>query len=164
MQNSAIYQFEAPLLNGTYTSLDQYKGQVIVIVNTASKCGLTPQYEGLEKLYQKYKDQGLVILGFPCNQFGQQEKGSSDEIQTFCEINYGVSFPLFEKVEVNGEGAHPLFQFLKSKLSGGLFGRKIKWNFTKFLIDRNGRPVKRYKSITAPAKMEKEIQKLLNKR
>ena len=105
----------------------------------------------------------MVILGFPCNQFGQQEKGNSEEIQEFCQVNYGVAFPMFEKIDVNGEGAHPLYKFLKSKLRGGLFGKKIKWNFTKFLIDRNGAPVKRYASITAPAKIERDIEKLLKK-
>jgi glutathione peroxidase len=163
MKSDSIYTFEAAKLNGDRISLEQYKEKVVLIVNTASSCGLTPQYEGLEKLYQKYKDQGLVVLGFPCNQFGQQEQGSSEEIQEFCQVNYGVSFPMFEKVEVNGEGAHPLFKYLKSKLSGGLFGRKIKWNFTKFLIDRNGQPIKRFKSITAPAKIEQDIQVLLKK-
>lgn len=138
-----------------------YEGKTVVVVNTASKCGFTPQYEGLEALYQKYKKQGLVILGFPCNQFGKQESGSSDEIEEFCQINYGVTFPLFEKTEVNGENAHPIFKFLKSEQSGGIFGSKIKWNFTKFIINSKGKPVKRFAPTTKPEKMEKTIIKLL---
>lgn len=141
--------------------MTQYQGKTILVVNTASKCGLTPQYEGLEKLYKNYKDQGLVILGFPCNQFANQESGTSDEIQEFCQINYGVSFPMFEKVDVNGENAHPIFKYLKSKLGGGIFGSKIKWNFTKFVIDKNGNPVKRFSPITKPEKMENTIRKML---
>lgn len=156
-----FYNFEARRLNGETVSMEQYKGKTILVVNTASKCGLTPQYEGLEKLYENYKDQGLVILGFPCNQFANQESGSSDEIQEFCQINYGVSFPMFEKVDVNGENAHPIFKYLKSKLGGGIFGSKIKWNFTKFIIDKNGTPVKRYSPITKPEKMENTIRKML---
>lgn len=156
-----FYNFEAKRLNGETVSMTQYKGKTILVVNTASKCGLTPQYEGLEKLYENYKDQGLVILGFPCNQFANQESGTSDEIQEFCQINYGVSFPMFEKVDVNGENAHPIFKYLKSKLGGGIFGSKIKWNFTKFIIDKNGTPAKRYSPITKPEKMENTIRKML---
>lgn len=155
-----FYNLKATLLNGKTVAMEQYKGKTIIIVNTASKCGLTPQYEGLENLYQKYKDQGLVILGFPCNQFGKQESGTSDEIQEFCQINYGVSFPMFEKIEVNGNNTHPIFKYLKSKL-GGCFGSKIKWNFTKFIIDKNGKAVKRFAPITKPEKMEKLIKKIL---
>ncbi|GGF74082.1 glutathione peroxidase [Wenyingzhuangia marina] len=155
-----FYNLKATLLNGKTVAMEQYKGKTIIIVNTASKCGLTPQYEGLENLYQKYKDQGLVILGFPCNQFGKQESGTSDEIQEFCQINYGVSFPMFEKIEVNGNNTHPIFKYLKSKL-GGCFGSKIKWNFTKFIIDKNGKTVKRFVPITKPEKMEKLIKKIL---
>ena len=155
-----FYNLKATLLNGETVSMEQYKGKTIIIVNTASKCGLTPQYEGLENLYQKYKEQGLIILGFPCNQFGKQESGSSEDIQEFCQINYGVSFPMFEKIEVNGTNTHPIFKFLKSKL-GGCFGSKIKWNFTKFIVDKNGRPVKRFAPITKPEKMEKLITKIL---
>ena len=158
-----FYDFEAKKLNGDKVSMADYKGKTIVVVNTASKCGLTPQYEGLEKLYQKYKDQGLVILGFPCNQFGAQESGTSDEIEEFCQVNYGVSFPMFEKIDVNGNNAHPIFKFLKSKLSGGLLGSKIKWNFTKFIIDSEGNPVKRFSPITKPEKMVGTIQKTLEK-
>ncbi|MBX2925720.1 MAG: glutathione peroxidase [Chitinophagaceae bacterium] len=155
-----FYDFEAQQLNGANVGMNEYKVKTVVVVNTASKCGFTPQYEGLEKLYKKYKDRGLVILGFPCNQFGKQESGTSDEIQEFCRLNYGVSFPMFEKIEVNGANAHPLYKFLKSKLSG-IFGRRIKWNFTKFVIDKNGNPVKRFAPYTKPAKMETVIQKLL---
>jgi len=162
MENTSIYDFEATKLNGEKISLANYKGKTILVVNTASKCGLTPQYEGLEKLYKKHKDQGLVILGFPCNQFGNQEKGSSTEIQEFCQVNYGVSFQLFEKVNVNGTDAHPLFKFLKSKLSGGIFGSKIKWNFTKFVIDKNGIPVKRFSPTTAPIKMDAYLEKMIS--
>lgn len=158
---TSFYDFEANKLNGEKVSLEQYKGKTIVVVNTASKCGLTPQYEGLEELYKKYKDRGLVILGFPCNQFGQQEKGSSDEIQEFCQVNYGVTFPMFEKIEVNGKGAHPIFKYLKSKLSGGLLGSSIKWNFTKFLIDKNGKPVERFAPTTVPEKLEAYIEKII---
>jgi len=131
-----------------------------MIVNTASQCGLTPQYEGLEKLHQKYKDKGLVILGFPCNQFGNQESGTNTEIEEFCLVNYGVSFLMFEKIDVNGKNAHPLFLFLKSEL-GGLLGQDIKWNFTKFVIDKNGQPVRRYPPTTKPEKIESYIQELL---
>ena len=156
-----IYDFKANTISGKEISLNDYKGKTIVVVNTASKCGLTPQYEGLEEMYQKYKDDGLVILGFPCNQFGQQEKGDANEIQEFCQVNYGVSFPMFEKIEVNGKNAHPLFKYLKKELSGGIFGSRIKWNFTKFVIDKNGDPVKRFAPTTKPEKMEAFIQKTL---
>lgn len=158
-----FYDFEATKLNGKTVSMKEYQGKTIVIVNTASKCGFTPQYEGLEKLYQKYKDRGLVILGFPCNQFANQEPGSSKEIEEFCKVNYGVTFPLFEKIEVNGKNAHPIFKFLKSKLSGGIFGSRIKWNFTKFVINSKGVPVKRFSPNTKPEKMEKTIRRLLQK-
>lgn len=156
-----FYDFEAKKLNGKTTSMNEYKGKVVVVVNTASKCGFTPQYEGLEKLYKKYKDQGLIVLGFPSNQFGNQEPGSSDDIKEFCQINYGVTFPLFEKIKVNGKNAHPLFKFLKSKLSGGIFGSKIKWNFTKFVINSKGVPIKRFSPTTKPEKMESIIRRLL---
>ncbi len=161
MDNGSFYDIEAARLNGEKVSLEEYRGKTIVVVNTASQCGLTPQYEGLEKLYQKYKDQGFMVLGFPCNQFGKQEKGSSSEIEEFCQVNYGVSFDMFEKIEVNGKNAHPVFKFLKSRLSGGLLGRGIKWNFTKFLVDKNGRPVKRYAPTTTPGKLEKDIEKII---
>ncbi len=158
-----FYDFEAAKLNGETVSMNEYQGKTIIVVNTASKCGFTSQYEGLEMLYQKYKDKGLVILGFPCNQFGNQEPGSADDIKEFCEINFGVSFPLFAKVDVNGKNAHPIFKYLKSKLSGGIFGSKIKWNFTKFVINSEGVPVKRYSPTTKPEKMEKYIKELLEK-
>lgn len=155
-----FFELEAKKLNGETISLSEFKGKTIVVVNTASKCGLTPQYEGLENLYRKYKDKGLVVLGFPCNQFGQQEKGTSEEISEFCQVNYGVSFPMFDKVEVNGPNAHPVFKYLKSKL-GGIFGGNIKWNFTKFVIDKYGKPVKRFSPITKPEKIESYLQKIL---
>ncbi|GAB4510140.1 MAG: glutathione peroxidase [Allomuricauda sp.] len=159
--NPSFYDFEANRLNGEKISMEEFKGKTILVVNTASACGLTPQYKGLEKLYQKYKDQGFVVLGFPCNQFGNQESGTSEEIQEFCQVNYGVSFPMFEKIKVNGSSAHPLFKFLKSKLGGGIFGSKIKWNFTKFLINKNGVPKKRFGPTTIPKDLEKHIEKLL---
>jgi len=155
-----FFELEAKKLNGETISLSEFKGKTIVVVNTASKCGLTPQYEGLENLYRKYKDKGLVVLGFPCNQFGQQEKGTAEEISEFCQVNYGVSFPMFDKVEVNGPNAHPVFKYLKSEL-GGIFGSNIKWNFTKFVIDKNGKPVKRFAPTTKPEKMERYLQKIL---
>ncbi len=158
--STSLFDFDVNKLNGQKADLNEYKGKTIIVVNTASKCGLTPQYEGLENLYKKYKDQGLVILGFPCNQFGQQEKGNSDEIQEFCQVNYGVSFPMFEKIDVNGNSAHPIYKYLKSKL-GGLLGSSIKWNFTKFIIDKNGTPVKRFAPTTSPDSMEQFIKKIL---
>lgn len=158
---TSIYNFSANRLNGQETVLSKYKGKTIIVVNTASKCGLTPQYEGLENLYNKYKNNGLIILGFPCNQFGNQEKGSSEDIQDFCQVNYGVSFPMFEKIEVNGKNTHPIYKYLKSKLSGGIFGSSIKWNFTKFVIDKNGKPVKRFAPTATPEKMEKYIESIL---
>jgi len=155
-----IYDFDAQLLNGKTISLQEFKNKTIIVVNTASKCGLTPQYEGLERLYQKYKDQNLVILGFPCNQFGNQESGTSKDIESFCQVNYGVTFPIFDKIEVNGPQAHPLFKYLKSTLKGTL-GNRIKWNFTKFVIDKNGQPIKRFAPITKPEKMENLIQEII---
>lgn len=158
---TSIYDFSANKLNGQKVDLSEYKGKTIVVVNTASQCGLTPQYEGLENLYKNYKDEGLVVLGFPCNQFGNQEKGNSNDIQEFCQLNYGVSFPMFEKINVNGNDAHPVYKYLKSKLSGGLLGSAIKWNFTKFVIDKNGNPVKRFSPVTKPEKMEAYLKKIL---
>lgn len=155
-----FYDLEAHLLNGQTKSMADYTGKTIMVVNTASKCGLTPQYEGLENLYQKYKDDGLVILGFPCNQFGNQEPGDANDIEEFCQVNYGVSFPIFEKIEVNGRNTHPVFKYLKSKL-GGLLGSSIKWNFTKFVIDKDGKPVKRFAPTTKPEAMEDYIKKML---
>ena len=159
--STSIYDFSANKLNGQKTDLKEFEGKTIIVVNTASKCGLTPQYEGLEELYNKYKDEGLVVLGFPCNQFGNQEKGTSEDIQEFCQVNYGVSFPVFEKINVNGKDAHPLFKYLKSKLSSWLFGSAIKWNFTKFVIDKNGKPVKRFAPTTKPEKMEAYVKEIL---
>ncbi|MCJ8163884.1 glutathione peroxidase [Pontibacter sp. E15-1] len=158
---SEFYNFSATTLQGKETSLDTLEGKVVVVVNTASQCGFTPQYEGLEALYRKHKDDGLVILGFPCNQFGKQEPGGKQEIEEGCLINYGVSFPMFEKVEVNGANAHPLFKYLKENL-GGMLGSRIKWNFTKFVIDRHGKPVKRYAPVTKPEKLAPYIEKLLS--
>ncbi|MDC7234779.1 MAG: glutathione peroxidase [Spirochaetales bacterium] len=158
--NETIYSFDAKSLKGEDISLEQYKGNVVLVVNTASKCGLTPQYEGLEKLYKQYKDKGLVILGFPCNQFAGQEPGDEKSISEVCLINYGVSFPMFSKIDVNGSEAHPLYKFLRSRLKG-LGGDKIKWNFTKFLIDREGRPVRRFAPTVKPEALEKHILKQL---
>ena len=155
-----FYDLTAKSLQGKEIKMDAYKGKVILVVNTASKCGLTPQYEGLENLYEKYKDKGLVILGFPCNQFGNQEPGTDREISEGCLINYGVSFPVFSKIDVNGDNAHPVFKYLKERLPG-LFGKKIRWNFAKFLIDRTGKPVKRFSPATVPEKLVKDIEKLL---
>jgi glutathione peroxidase len=157
---SEFHQFTADSLRGKPVNLSEYEGKVVLVVNTASQCGFTPQYAGLEELYQKYKDQGLVILGFPCNQFGNQEPGGADDIASTCQINYGVSFPMFAKVDVNGDQAHPLFKWLKSKLPGWL-GRPIRWNFTKFLVGRDGKPVRRFATITKPAKLEPAIRKAL---
>ncbi|MGQ7869277.1 glutathione peroxidase [Sunxiuqinia sp. sy24] len=155
-----FYDFKARSLQGGEIDFSDYKGQVVLVVNTASRCGFTPQYEGLEELYRKYKSTGLVVLGFPCNQFGNQEPGTADEIAEGCLINYGVSFQLFEKVAVNGANTHPVFQYLKHEMPG-LLGGVIKWNFTKFLIARDGIPVKRFAPITKPEKIEPDILKLL---
>jgi len=152
--------FQAKSLRGEEVDLACYAGKVVLVVNTASKCGFTPQYAGLEALYRKYAEAGLVILGFPCNQFLQQEPGDAKSIEGGCLINYGVSFPMFEKVDVNGAGAHPLFRWLKSNLPGVL-GGSVKWNFTKFLIGRDGEPLARFAPITAPEKMEPAIRKAL---
>jgi glutathione peroxidase len=156
-----IYQFSATNINGETVSLEDYRGKVLLIVNTASQCGFTPQFRGLEALYQTYKSRGLVILGFPCNQFGQQEPGDSQEIASFCELNYGVSFPMFEKIDVNGNKAHPLFEYLKTAAPGILGFNAIKWNFSKFLVSRDGKVFKRYASIDTPAGMNKDIERLL---
>ncbi len=151
-------------IDGSRTTLDEYQGKVLLIVNTASQCGFTPQYAALEALYRKYRDRGFVVLGFPCNQFGAQEPGSDEQIAAFCSNNYDVSFPMFARVEVNGTNAHPLFDTLKA-LAPGLFGSKaIKWNFTKFLIDRSGLTVRRYGSLIPPEKMEHAIIRALGPR
>lgn len=155
-----FYQFTATSLQGKEINTEKYKGKVVLVLNTASKCGFTPQYEGLEKLYKEYKDKGLVILGFPCNQFGNQEPGTEKEISEGCLINYGVSFPMFSKVEVNGENTHPIFKYLKAELKG-FPGKNIKWNFTKFLIDKEGKPFKRFSPLTKPENLRKDIEALL---
>jgi len=157
---TTIGDFTAKAIDGTETDLSQYEGKAVLVVNTASKCGFTPQYEGLEELYGTYADQGLVVLGFPCDQFRHQEPGDEAEIAEFCQLNYGVTFPMFAKVDVNGDEAHPLFQWLRSQ-QGGLLGDRIKWNFTKFLIGRDGAPVKRYGSTTKPEKLKDDIEKVL---
>ena len=155
-----IYDFKATANNGKEVDFAQFEGKVLMIVNTASKCGFTPQYDGLEELYKKYKDQGLVVIGFPCDQFAHQEPGSDEEIAEFCRLNPGVTFPLMSKIEVNGENAHPIYKYLKDAAKGTL-GSAIKWNFTKFLISRDGSSVKRYAPTTKPAAMEKDILELL---
>jgi len=160
----AIYQFSAVRFEGTQQSLQDFRGQVLLIVNTASKCGFTPQYAGLEQIYQANKDRGLVVLGFPCNQFGRQEPAPEAEIGAFCQQNYGVTFPMFAKIDVNGKSAHPLYQFLKRTkpgLLGFLGNSNIRWNFTKFLVDRNGSVVARFGPSTAPQSIAPEIEKLL---
>lgn len=158
---STVYDFEAESIGGQKKSLEDYRGQVILVVNTASKCGFTPQFEGLEKLYKNYKDKGLTILGFPCNQFGKQDPGANGEIQEFCQLNYGVSFPMHAKVEVNGDNTHPLFAYLKEEAPGVMGTKKIKWNFTKFLIDRNGKVIDRFAPATTPEKIEERIKAIL---
>ena len=157
---TTIYDFNAKDLNGNEIDFDQFKDKVLLIVNTASKCGFTPQFEGLEALHQNYKDQGLVVIGFPCNQFGSQDPGSNEEIGAFCQKNYGVSFLMMEKIDVNGDNEHPLYTWLK-KQEGGFLTDGIKWNFTKFLINRQGEVVDRYAPTTKPKAIESEIVKLL---
>ena len=158
---SNIYQFEAELLEGDIKALADYKGKVMLIVNTASKCGFTPQFAGLEKLYEKYKPQGLEILGFPCNQFGGQDPGTNKEIGVFCQRNYGVNFPMFAKVDVKGPEAHAIFRFLTREAKGILGSQNIKWNFTKFLVGRNGEVLGRYAPTTKPEALEADIGKAL---
>jgi glutathione peroxidase len=157
----SVYPFKAKTINGKEISLQDYQGKALLIVNVASKCGFTPQYEGLEKLYKKYKDRGFEILGFPCNQFGAQEPGSEADIQSFCSLTYGVDFPMFSKVDVNGANAHPLYKYLTMEKPGILGTEAIKWNFTKFLIGKNGEPVKRYGSADKPESLEGDIEKVL---
>lgn len=158
---SSVYEFSGVNIKGQEVPLSDYKGKVMLIVNTASKCGFTPQYKGLESLYKKYKDKGLEILGFPCNQFGKQEPGDAEQITEFCELNFGVTFPLFQKIDVNGPEAHPLFKHLKSEAPGLLGSEAIKWNFTKFLIDDKGNVVKRFAPTDTPGKIEKSVAALL---
>lgn len=158
----SLYGLEPTLLNGERFPLSNLEGKVALIVNVASKCGFTPQYKELEELYTKYRDRGLVVLGFPCNQFGMQEPGTSAEIQEFCSLNYGVTFPMFQKIEVNGPSAHPLFAMLKKNAPGLLGTEAIKWNFTKFLVDRAGKVVARYAPTTSPMQIASDIERLLS--
>lgn len=160
-QTPVIYQIDVTDIRGVTTSLSKYRGKVLLIVNTASKCGFTPQYAGLQALHDKYSSQGLVVLGFPCNQFGGQEPGNESEVEQFCTANFRISFPLFSKIEVNGQGTHPLYQLLKRQASGWLGTRSIKWNFTKFLVSRSGQVVGRFGPQTAPEKLASNIEQLL---
>jgi glutathione peroxidase len=157
----SIYESEVETLDGKRKDLSEYRGKVMLIVNTASQCGLTPQYAGLERLYQQLRERGVEILGFPCNQFGKQEPGTSEQIGAFCEKNYGVTFPMYKKVDVNGPSAHPLFVRLKTQATGMFGSRSIKWNFTKFLVDKNGEVIKRFSPTTPPASIKHEIEALL---
>lgn len=157
----SVYEFSCNSITGEEVSIGGFHGKVLLIVNTASACGFTGQYKGLEALYRDLQDEGLAVLGFPCNQFGQQEKGSEAEISEFCELNFGVSFPLFAKIDVNGENAHPLYRYLKKQAKGILGTEKIKWNFTKFLVDRQGGVVKRYAPTDKPENIRKDIAALL---
>lgn len=157
-----FYDFKAKDMSGKEVSMREYEGKVILVVNTASKCGLAPQLNGLESMYKEYKDRGFIILGFPCNQFAKQEPGSDNDIQNICKLNYGVTFKMFSKINVNGEDAHPLYKYLKSK-EKGLFNEEIKWNFTKFLIDKEGNVVKRYAPAKSPLKIKSDIESLLIK-
>ena len=156
-----VYDFKARTIDGEEVSLSHYRGKVLLIVNVASRCGFTPQYRGLEELYERFGKSGFEVLGFPCNQFGKQEPGTDSDIRGFCDLQYGVRFPLFSKVDVNGSGTHPLYEFLKKSKPGFLGTKRIKWNFTKFLIDRNGKPLKRYSPQTTPDKIEKDLQTAL---
>ncbi len=158
----SIYDFAVNTLRGEEESLSKYKGKVLLVVNTASKCGFTPQYKGLQELHEKFKDRGFDVLGFPSNQFAGQEPGESDEIAEFCEINYGVTFPMFEKIDVKGDEAHPLFQYLSKEAPGVMGSKSVKWNFTKFLVDQEGRVLKRFAPKTTPEQIEAEISKLLD--
>src|SRR6056297_1220447 len=159
--SASVHDFTCESPSGDKKPLADYRGKVLLVVNTASKCGFTPQFKGLEELYEKYRDKGLEILGFPCNQFGKQDPGSNDEIMEFCQLNYGVTFPMFGKINVNGSDADPLFQHLKASARGALGSAGIKWNFTKFLINREGEVVKRYASTTKPEDLRKDIEALL---
>lgn len=156
-----VYDFEALSIEGNPVKLDQFQGKVLLIVNTASACGFTPQFGGLEELHKQYAEQGLAVLGFPCNQFGSQDPGSNDEIGAFCQRNYGVSFPMMSKIDVNGSDAHPLYQWLTKEAPGILGSKAIKWNFTKFLVGRDGQVIKRYAPTDAPAKLAKDIEAAL---
>lgn len=158
---ASIYEFSAKDIDGKEQSLGAYKGKTMLIVNVASKCGFTPQYTGLEELYEKFRDQGLVVLGFPCDQFGHQEPGDEAEIKSFCSLNYDVQFPLFAKIDVNGANADPIYKYLKHEAKGLLGSESIKWNFTKFLVDKNGKVVKRYAPTDTPESIEKEVAAVL---
>jgi glutathione peroxidase len=158
---TSAFDFDAVSLSGEPTPLSAYRGKVALIVNTASRCGYTPQYAGLEQLYDRYRDRGFVVLGFPSNQFGKQEPGSNDEIAQFCEANYRITFPMFARIDVNGSNAHPLFDFLKQKKAGLLGTRRIKWNFSKFLVDRDGNVVARYAPGADPSAIAPDIERLL---
>ena len=157
----SIYDIPVTTIKGQSETLADYKGKVMVIVNTATKCGLAPQFKGLQKLYDDYKEQGFVVLGFPCGQFANQEPGDNEQVAQACELNFGVNFPLYAKIDVNGKNAHPLFQHLTTEAPGLLGSKSIKWNFTKFLIGPDGEPYKRYAPTTSPEKIEKDIQQLL---
>ncbi|WP_282142085.1 glutathione peroxidase [Cytobacillus oceanisediminis] len=157
---TTVYDFEVKKTNGELKSLKEYEGKPLIIVNTASKCGLTPQFKGLQELYEKYKDSGVEILGFPCDQFNNQEFDNIEETTEFCQLNYGVSFPIFAKIDVNGDNTDPLFAYLKEQKKG-ILSKNIKWNFTKFLVDRNGQVVERYAPTTEPGKIEDDLMKLL---
>lgn len=156
----SIYEYEVKSITGEVVSLEKYKGKIILIVNTASKCGFTPQFKDLEQLYKDYKMNDFVVLGFPCNQFADQDPGSNEEINSFCSLNYGVTFPMFSKIDVNGDSAHPLYKYLKNEKKG-FFGKKIKWNFTKFLINREGKVLKRYAPNNKISLIEKDLKKIL---
>ena len=159
--SNTIYPFKATTIRGIEQALEEYKGKVVLIVNTASKCGLTPQFKGLEELYKNYQEKGLVILGFPCNQFANQDPANNDKIEEFCQMNYGVSFPMFEKINVNGDEAHPLYKFLKTEATGIAGTESVKWNFTKFLINKDGEVVKRFATKDNPKSLVKDIEALL---
>lgn len=158
---TTLHDFKANLLGGEPQDLGEYAGKVVLVVNTASRCGLTPQFEGLQKLYADHAAEGLVILGFPCNQFANQEPGDADEVGEFCQKNYGVTFPMFDKIDVNGSGAHPLYTWLRAQ-KGGLLGSAIKWNFTKFLVGRDGSVIERYSPTTTPEDLERDIEAALS--
>ena len=161
MASQTIYSFSAKDIKGQEVSMDDYRGKVLLIVNTASKCGFTPQFEGLQSLHDELGERGFEVLGFPCNQFMNQDPGNDDAISQFCSLNYGVSFPMFAKIEVNGDGTHPLFRFLKREAKGLMGSEKVKWNFTKFLVNREGQVVRRYAPTAKPADIRADIEKLL---
>lgn len=163
MDQKSIYDFSVKSIDGKDVKMSDYKGKVLLIVNVASKCGFTPQYKGLEELYRKYQKDGLVVMGFPCNQFAGQEPGSNEEIKTFCKTNYDVTFPMFDKIDVNGDNTAPLYQYLKEQAPGILSTKDIKWNFTKFLIDKNGKVIERFAPATTPESIDEHIARLLKK-